>query len=117
MKPATAKAKGRATENAWVAYLRSKGWESAERRRLAGVLDRGDIAGVHNQTIEVKSAAQWSPLQWLRELGEEQFNTGDDVGYVTARPKGKTNPEDWVILMTPEQLMFLLEKAGFGPPK
>jgi len=48
-------------------------------------------------------------VQWLRELGVEQANTGDEIGFVMARPKGGTNVEDWVIMMTPAQLLALLE--------
>lgn len=112
MKPGTAKRKGRETENGWVAWLRRNGWPDAERRRLTGSADQGDIAGVYDQTIEVKSAAEWQPMKWLRELDVEQANTGDTLGYVVARPKGKNDPDDWVILMRPGQLLELLKEAG-----
>ena len=45
MKPSTAKSKGLETESAWVEFLVDNGVPFAERRRLNGVEDRGDISG------------------------------------------------------------------------
>ena len=41
-----AKAKGREAENAVVEFLRARGYRGAERRRLSGDADKGDIAGI-----------------------------------------------------------------------
>ncbi len=113
MKPGTAKTKGRAVENQAVEWLRSKGWVNAERRRLNGTADMGDVTGIPGMCIEVKSAAQWTPVQWIRELVVEQANAQADVGFVLARPKGGTNVDDWVVMMTPAQLLELLDAAGW----
>lgn len=115
MKPSTAKAKGRETENQAVEWLRAQGWTEAERRRLQGVLDKGDIAGVPGMCIEVKSAATWKPVQWLRETTVETANAGEPIGFCMARPKGGTNVDDWVIMMTPAMLLELLSEAGRLP--
>lgn len=115
MKPNTAKAKGRSTENQAVEWLRSKGWVNAERRRLAGSADMGDVTGIPGMVIEVKSAAQWKPTQWLRECEVERENADAQVAFVMARPKGGTDVEDWVIMMTPAQLLELLRECGWTP--
>lgn len=115
MKPGTAKTKGRETENQAVDWLREQGWADAERRRLQGALDQGDVAGVPGTCIEVKSAAEWKPVQWLRETTVETFNAGADIGFVMARPRGGTDVADWVIMMTPATLLQLLTEAGRGP--
>ena len=115
MKPGTAKAKGRATENQAVEWLRSKGWVNAERRRLAGTEDLGDVVGIPGMCIEIKSAAQWAPVKWLRECETERLNSDATVAFVMARPKGGTNVDDWVIMMTPAQLLALLEETGWRP--
>ena len=112
MKPATAKAKGRETENQAVAWLREHGWVNAERRRLTGAEDQGDVTGAPGLCIEVKSAAAWKPVQWLRETTVETVNARADLGFVMARPKGGVNVDDWVILMTPATLFQLLGEAG-----
>ena len=65
-----AKAKGRAAESAVVEYLRSRGF-NAERRRLGGDEDTGDIAGVRGLVLEVKSAKTLCLPAWLQELHVE----------------------------------------------
>ena len=115
MKPATAKAKGRETENQAVAWLIEHGWVNAERRRLQGSLDQGDVSGVPGICVEVKSAAQWQPVKWLRETTAETINAKAEIGICFARPKGGTNVDDWVILMTPATLLQLLAEAGRTP--
>lgn len=113
MKPSTAKAKGRATENQAVAWLIENGWPYAERRRLAGNEDLGDVSGIPGVTIEVKSAAHWAPVRWLRETRTEMANTGDPVGFAMCRPKATNNVDDWVFIVPSEVLLELLTAAGW----
>jgi hypothetical protein len=113
VKPATAKAKGRATENQAVNWLRENGYPYAERRHLAGEHDLGDITGMPGICVEVKSAAQWAPVRWLRETREEMKNSRSPIGFVMARPKGGTNVDDWIIMMHPDTLLSLLTDAGW----
>ena len=113
MKPATAKAKGRMVENQAVEWLRANGWPYAERRRLAGAEDMGDVSGVLGITIEVKSAAAWKPAQWLKETRVEMVNSGDDVGFAMCRPKATNNVDDWVFIIPSEVLLELLTAAGW----
>ena len=115
MKPATAKAKGRATENQAVEWLREQGWVHAERRRLAGSEDQGDVTGIPGICIEVKSAAQWKPVQWLRECTAETKHANAALGFVMARPKGGVDVNDWVMMLTPQTLIQLLHDAGWQP--
>ena len=117
MKPATAKAKGRDTENRAVEWLRENGWPYAERRRLTGQDDQGDIAGMPGICVEVKSAAAWTPMRWLAELEVEVANAGAEVGFVLARPKGRPNPDDWAVITTPAQIVELLTAAGWTAPE
>ena len=115
MKPATAKAKGRDTENRAVKWLHDQGWTNAERRRLQGVEDQGDIAGIPGVCVEVKSAASWRPQQWIRELEVEIENSGAEIGFIMARPKGQPDPDSWVIIMPPWMLSRLLHQAEWLP--
>ena len=113
MKPGTAKAKGRETENAAVSWLRANGYPYAERRRLTGAEDQGDITGMPGMVVEVKSAAQWQPVKWLREAEVERENAHATLTCVLARPKGRPDVDDWVVFMTPAQWILLLEQAGW----
>jgi len=115
MKPASAKAKGRAAENVWVEYLQRCGWQYAERRRLMGAHDRGDIAGTPGITWEIKNQKALDFPAWLRELAAEQANTGDPVGVLVVKPRGVTDPGDWWCVMTGRQMIQLLTDAGWGP--
>lgn len=107
------KARGTAAETAVVGYLRARGWIHAERRALAGNLDRGDIAGVVGVTLEVKSCKSFDLAGWLKEAQAEQANNGDHIGAVIAKKRGTTNPADWYALMTFRQLCDLLAAAGY----
>jgi len=108
--PASIKAKGRAGENQMVAYLR-RWWPQAERRRLAGIHDRGDIAGIPNTVIEVKSAAKLDLPGWLRELEKEQSNDGARYGCVAIKPRGTTNGADFYCVMRGAAFVELLGDA------
>lgn len=113
MKPATAKAKGRETENLAVEYLRSEGVTHAERRRLNGSFDQGDVTGWPGVCVEVKSGAALNPQQWLRELAAEMTNSHSSTGFVMVRPKGVPNPTDWFSLLPNPVLMQLMRDAGY----
>lgn len=120
MKTSTAKAKGRETENILVRALRNDyGLSNVERRRLQGVLDKGDICGwvKHDGTdevvSEVKSGAVFKVPQWLRELKEEVKNAKASIGFLAIRLKGQPKIEDWVVMMPFPEFMELMRRAGY----
>lgn len=57
MKPASAKAKGRETENILAAWLSAWFRRRIERKRQTGAHDQGDLTGLPDWTMEVKSAS------------------------------------------------------------
>ena len=119
MKPSTAKAKGRETENAFVQWLHSYGILGAERRRLNGVLDKGDIAGWNTRdyeksvVVEVKSGAKIDMPKWLSELEAEVRNANANTGFVAVRPKDKLRVEDWFAVLPMPVMMELMREAGY----
>lgn len=119
VKPSTAKAKGRETENKFVDWLHAFGVKGAERRRLNGVLDKGDIAGwfavdgERTVCVEVKSGASLSIPQWIRELRAEIKNSLANTGFIAVRPKNKPNVEDWFAVIPMPELMDLMHQAGY----
>lgn len=116
MKPSTAKAKGAATEQAFVDYLSA--WvKHAERRHLCGAADRGDITGMPGWVWEVKSGARVDIAGWLGELDAEMGNDRSDMGAVVVRPKGLPRPADWYAVLPLPVLMRLLEQAGWVPAR
>lgn len=78
--PQASKAKGRERENRCVTWM-SRWWPNAERRRLNGTKDRGDLAGVP-YVVEVKGEQRLCVPQYLRELAVEKVNAGEEHGFV-----------------------------------
>jgi len=100
------KAKGTAAETALVNWLKENGYENAERRALSGKADRGDIAGVSNRVIEVKSGSRLEIPAWLKETEAERINDGALAGYLVIKPKGigASNVGKWWVIQTVEQV-------------
>lgn len=110
MKPSTAKAKGRETENNFVRYMKDRWHKKVERRRQKGSKDEGDISGWDNVCVEVKSGSGKTVNinGWLRELAAEMEHSDSDFGFVAVRPQGKPQPEDgWYAVIPLEDLMQL----------
>ena len=115
MKPASAKAKGRTWENAIVATLIEAGWPHVERRRLAGHLDRGDIAGIPGVVIEAKNTATISLPSFIAEANQEAANDGGALGVAWIKRRGRPSALDGYIAMDPPTFIQLLIEAGYGP--
>jgi len=125
-----AKAKGTAAETAVVRFLQANGYPHAERRALAGFLDRGDVAGIPGLVIEVKTAARMELAQWVTEakleatpvrpvalLGPDGRDSGkttweqvSDLGVVWHKRRGKGSPGDWYVTMDGWAFLALLER-------
>lgn len=110
------RATGTKFESAIVDFLRDKGFIHAERRALSGNKDKGDIAGVLGIVIEAKSQARHSLAEWLDEAGQERDNAGADLGVVWFKRRGHTSAGKGYVLMSGEDLVWLLKSAGYGPP-
>ena len=75
------KIKGTHMETRVVKYLVENGFSRAERRALQGSLDKGDIAGVDDATIEVKNEKSFDLARYIDETLTEQRNAGTSVGF------------------------------------
>jgi hypothetical protein len=108
------RAKGTRWESACVAWLNAHGFPYAERRALAGALDKGDITGIPGVVVEAKSQNRLSLAEWLDEAEQERVNAGAEVGVVWFKRRGKTSAGDGYVLMTGDTLTSLLRQAGYG---
>lgn len=108
MKPSTAKAKGRETENIFVRWMKTRWGKTVERRRLTGAQDQGDITGWNNVCVEIKSGASIDLPGWLKQLEDEKINSHSEYGFVAVRPKGKPDPEEWYAVVALPDMMNLL---------
>lgn len=107
------KAKGTKHESSCVDYLRESGWPSAERRALAGALDKGDITGLPDVVIEAKATASLMVPSWLREVDIETLNASAEIGVCWAKLRGRAAAKDGVVLMRPATFVKLLREAGY----
>lgn len=97
------KAAGTQAETKVVEYLK-QWWPGAERRRLTGAHDRGDIAGVGDPVsgrtvIEVKNEKKFNLSGYLKELAAEVKNDGAKHGVVILRKRGTTDVGQWYAIM------------------
>ena len=107
------KQKGTSAETAVVNWLVSKGRKHVERRALAGLLDRGDIAGIPCVVMEVKNHQRMELSAWLKELDVEMHNDKAETGVVIHKKKGTTDVGAWYATL-PVNLWFdLIEKSGY----
>lgn len=110
--------KGTAFETEVVKALEAMGWKYAERRRLSGSLDRGDIAGVPGIVIEAKNCRTVALGPWLDEAHIERDNDHADFGVVWHKRRGKGSALDAFVTMDGYTFTALLHLAGYGgaPP-
>lgn len=95
------KKKGTAAEVDVVQCLRMVGgYAGVERRTLAGIHDRGDIAGIPGLVIEVKNQQAMDLAGWVDEAEQEAANAGKGVlGVVWHKRRGKASATDWYVTM------------------
>lgn len=113
------RAKGTLAESALVKYLTANGFPHAERRALAGELDKGDITGTIGLAWEVKNAKTYKFPAWLDETKFETENAKADFGILIVKPNGVGvgNVQDWWAVLTVEDLVKLIRDAGYGDPR
>lgn len=105
-------------ENAVVDYLIGHGFPYAERRRLTGANDKGDIISSPGLAWEVKYAGS-STLRlsgWMKETDDEQANCGADYGILVIKPPrvGAKGAAQFLAVMRQGQFDRLLENALAG---
>lgn len=79
---------GTGAETAVVRYLQDHGFGGAERRSLAGAIDKGDVTGTPGLVWEVKAGRTLCLSQWLRETEKERVNAKADFGILVVKPVG-----------------------------
>jgi hypothetical protein len=111
-----AKQKGTLAETAMVKYLQVNGFPGAERRALAGELDKGDITGTPSLTFEIKNCKSYSIPSWLKEAAIEKVNANADFCPVISKPHGVgvDSVGKWWFILTVEDGVKLLRDAGYG---
>ncbi|GIE84584.1 hypothetical protein [Actinoplanes regularis] len=105
-----AKAKGTRWEGVIAAYLVESGFPGVERRALAGVADKGDIAGLP-VVVEAKNCKTTTLAAWVDEATVEAANAGVAVGVVWHHRRGKASAADGFVTMSGAAFVELLRQA------
>lgn len=110
-----ARAKGTLGENGVIQVLIENGFKHAERRALAGINDKGDVAGINGIVIEVKNHKTYKISEWMRETENETENARADFGILVVKPNGVglSNARKWWAVMSLEDIAQLLKRAGY----
>jgi len=103
---------GTTTAEAVVRFLRTAGWDAAERTALHGVNDVGDITGTPGIAWEVKgghaaeSASDGQVAAWLADTERERLCAGANVGVLVLKRKGigAANVGRWWAVVTVDAL-------------
>ena len=102
-----ARQKGTAWESAIVRYLQEHGHPFAERRAMAGALDKGDIL-LPGCMIEAKAERQFSLATYLKEVRAQTANCPPGtVGVAWVKAPGKSVDDSYVV-MDPATFLRLL---------
>ncbi len=107
------KAKGTEWESRCVSFLAENGWPHAERRALAGSLDKGDVAGVQSPrhgpvVIECKAEKSITLAEYLKEVRAEIKNAGADIGFAWVKAPRKSIQDSYCVV--PVEVMVELLK-------
>lgn len=108
---ATARQAGTKWETAIVRTLMAHGWPHAERRRLAGQHDRGDIAGVPGVVIEAKNTNRLELAAAVDEANVEALNAAAPIGVAWMKRKGKADPLDGYVVMDGATFLRLIQET------
>jgi hypothetical protein len=105
------KQKGTAAESLVVTYLHAFGFHQAERRALAGNLDKGDVAGVPDTCLEIKDCARIDLAGWTAELHAEMHNSNARHGTVIAKRRGTLDVGRWYAIQPVAVYLDTLREA------
>ena len=105
------KQKGTLAETAVVDYLRQT-FPAVERRALAGVNDKGDIANLPGCVVEVKNQRSYKIHEWMKETEIERVNADEEIGILVIKPNGigVSRVSDWWAVVPLSQITSLIEE-------
>lgn len=93
-------------------YLAANGFPYAES---TGAGRQGtDITGTIGIDWEVKARTNFSPGETMRQLKDRANELDLRVAVLRLNGQGETSIADWVALVSLEQLVALMRKAGYG---
>ena len=92
------KQRGTAFESMIVAHLKDNGFPYAERRALAGALDKGDITGLPGVMLEIKACKTLKLSEWMDEVRVEKKNAAAQVGVCVVKRRNHGAGRAYVVM-------------------
>lgn len=96
-----------------VRYLHDHGYPQAERRALAGIVDKGDIINAGPFTWECKNTKSIDLAGGMDELQQEIANASTEYGFLIVKRRRKSTADAYAV-MSLEQLCTLLGRGTDG---
>ena len=101
----TERRRGHKAERDVAAFLRDHGWDAVTSRAASGFQHGDDITTNAPVSIEVKDHARMDLAGWVRQAQE---NADGKPAVVWHKRRGVSNPGEWYVTMTGNDLIELL---------
>lgn len=110
---ASAKAAGARLERVTADHLAAHDADHIDRRVKTGAKDKGDISGVrvHGERVVIECKDYGGEIKagtWIKEAQVEALNDDAAIGIVVAKRRGTTAPGEQYVLMTLDDLIWLI---------
>ena len=93
------KIKGTRFESDVVQFLQANGYPFAERRALAGTVDKGDVTGLGpDWVIECKAVREITLSSFVDEAEVERVNAGATYGVAVVKRRGKNVAQAYAVM-------------------
>lgn len=110
------KIRGTRWESDVVSYLRSNGFDQAERRALAGQADLGDIVNAGPYVWECKSTQRIELAKGMDETKEETKNANVRFGFLINKRRNKSVGEAYATMTLAQLCEMLTEITNNDQP-
>lgn len=112
MSNASRRQRGRDSEKCVADYLVRHGFKTAHVTSMAA--SGSDVLGIPGIDFEVKARSGLAISETLAQLKRRRKETGLGVGVLRLNGQGEKAVGDWVAILTFDDLIYLLQAAGYG---
>jgi hypothetical protein len=115
MSNASRRQRGRESEKCVADYLVRNGFKTAHVTSMAA--SGSDVLGIPGIDFEVKARSGLPISETMAQLKRRRKETGLGVGVLRLNGQGEKVVGDWVAILTFDDLIYLLQAAGYGDPR
>jgi hypothetical protein len=115
MSNASRRQRGRESEKCVADYLVRNGFKTAHVTSMAA--SGSDVLGIPGIDFEVKARSGLPISETMAQLKRRRKETGLGVGVLRLNGQGEKAVGDWVAVLTFDDLIYLLQAAGYGDPR